>query len=87
MAKPFCRGFVMLSKSEMWNAIWIPLNKRLPPETDKQVLIWNYLWQQAIPMEAKIARYGGIAMLAGKRVSPDRVYSYWCFVRPPKRKF
>lgn len=75
-----------MNKKEFWQRIWIHVEKRKPPETEDPVLIWNPFWKEALVMEAKIARYGALAMEQERDISPDRIFNKWCFIYPPEDK-
>lgn len=78
------------SKKDRLQEAWVPISKRLPPDTDEEILCWNYWQGKGITMTAWVARLAAEYLLEHEgdkemSISWDRRISHWMPVYEPKR--
>ncbi len=80
-----------MKKSELLKGLWVPIRKRLPPETNQIVLCWNWKTNTVHEWEAFIARSHAKVELgisdfdeAPDSLSWDRRISHWTHFTGPR---
>lgn len=67
-----------MNKSDFWQAIWIPVKKRKPPQIDEMILAWNPIWKKAFSIEGYIAHEAANTMERKDSITNDRIFTHWC---------
>jgi hypothetical protein len=76
-----------VKKADFMGAAWVPIRKRLPPESRDMVLVWNWAEKQAHAFPGYLALKHARMELSGQggELSGDRRISHWMKAHPPRR--
>lgn len=77
---------IQMNKTDALKLSWVPIVKRLPPDEDFKIEVWNFISQEIMLMDCFIARLAAIAILEnkGEKLSWDRQISHWRKMVGPK---
>lgn len=75
-----------MNRRQLIQATWVPISKRLPPNTKVMLLCWNWKTNTVHEFQAFIARNHAIAELegTGNELSWDRRISHWIHFPGPR---
>lgn len=78
-----------MNKKSLFQTLWININRRLPPDSNQEILIWLPKNNIGIfPIKAFEARKAAIKLLENKEnyktMPPSRIFSQWMPIYPPK---
>lgn len=75
-----------MNKRELLQSTWVPITKRMPPDSDELILVWNWVYKEPAVWLAHQARQHARIEIeeTGDDLSWDRRISHWCKIYPPR---